>query len=118
MADVATAGGVYSDIENSASLYVTGVARNTGSFFGALSNAPLINTRFGGLWGGFFPYDGIINCSYVWNRVVTPNEFAQLHQDPLAPFRLRNRIVGLATAAPPSTFQPAWAENNHLIGAM
>ena len=47
---------------------------------------------------GASEWQGSITAIYFYNRALTPNEIQQLYLDPLAPFRLRDRVFSYSTA--------------------
>jgi hypothetical protein len=91
-----TAAATIDDYSDKHELWVNGISRATNTIATELSFAPYTNLRLCSLWSNVYPLNGILNCAYVWNRQIHHDEVRQLHEDSLAPFRLRSKQVFFA----------------------
>ena len=64
--------------------------------------------------------NGRMNNTMIWSRAIQPSEIRQLYRDPLAPFRLRQRLPAFSVGeAEAGGWQPYWGwQSTRTVGVL
>ena len=73
--------------------YLDGVLMASTTNRGGKGGGPSFNIGSDTVAVGSNPFNGLLADVFAWDRLLVPNEIQQLFVDPLAPFRLRRRVI-------------------------
>lgn len=88
--------GTWSSVDNTQRLYMDGVLDASQSTTGDISDSSGAAWLIGG--DSLVNWNGTISYVYLYNRVLSQLEIAQLHRDPFQMFRHRRRTLSAAAA--------------------